>query len=272
VLGGAALVGSNGSVTFQSIDYPEVGTNGLELVLFGENKTVKPPPPPFSKPPTDPVVKIEYNVPNPATTGLDPTLVTSTYAILLACVTSTINPLSVLVASNSGSPQETDSASILPWWLSDVDLIDNFNDWSAIIMVRLRVCVAPIFASVNHIVQPILDLPGVHDASDLVLQAVQPAIQAAASTVEAIDHAMADIPFVRKLRSGWKIPRKISASPTSITNPELMNPTTPQASVTNLGIVIFISGCGHLIRTTRRKKSRAFHSQLLRPYSNRTEL
>jgi hypothetical protein len=272
VLGGAALIGSNGSVTLQSIDYPEVGTNGLELVLFGENKTVEPTPPLISVSPIDPVVKIDPKIPNTTTTGLDPTLVTSTYAVLLASVTSTINPMGVLVASNSGSPQETDSASILPWWLSDVDLKGSFNDWSAIIMFRLRVCVAPIFASVNHIVQPILDLPGVQDASDLVLQAVQPAIQAATSTIKAIDHAMADIPFVGKLRSGWKIPRKISASPTSITNPELMNPTTPQAPVTNLGVVIFISGCGHLIRTTRRKKSRAIHSQLLRSYSSWSEL
>ncbi len=272
VLGGAALIGSNGSVTLQSIDYPEVGTNGLELVLFGENKTVEPTPHLISVSPIDPVVKIDPKIPNTTTTGLDPTLVTSTYAVLLASVTSTINPMGVLVASNSGSPQETDSASILPWWLSDVDLKGSFNDWSAIIMFRLRVCVAPIFASVNHIVQPILDLPGVQDASDLVLQAVQPAIQAATSTIEAIDHAMADIPFVGKLRSGWKIPRKISASPTSITNPELMNPTTPQAPVTNLGVVIFISGCGHLIRTTRRKKSRAIHSQLLRSYSSWSEL
>jgi hypothetical protein len=272
VLGGAALIGSNGSVTLQSIDYPEVGTNGLELVLFGENKTVEPTPPLISVSPIDPVVKIDPKIPNTTTTGLDPTLVTSTYAVLLASVTSTINPMGVLVASNSGSPQETDSASILPWWLSDVDLKGSFNDWSAIIMFRLRVCVAPIFASVNHIVQPILDLPGVQDASDLVLQAVQPAIQAATSTIEAIDHAMADIPLVRKLRSGWKIPGKISASPTSITNPDLMNPTTPQAPVTNLGVVIFISGCGHLIRTTRRKKSRAIHSQLLRSYSSWSEL
>jgi hypothetical protein len=51
-----------------------------------------------------------------------------------------------------------------------------------------------------------------------------------------------------------------------------MNPTTPQAPVTNLGVVIFISGCGHLIRTTRRKKSRAIHSQLLRSYSSWSEL
>ena len=132
-------------------------------------------------------------------------------------------------------------------------------------------CVAPIIVSINHMAQPILDLPGVRDVSGLLLQAVQPAIHAATSTVDAIDQAMIELPFVRKLRSGWKIPRIISASPTSITNPAL-NPTTTEAPVTNLGVIIFISGCGHVISKTGRKKSRGIHSQLLRSYSNWTQL
>ena len=271
VLGGAALVGSNGSVTLQSIDYPDVSSNGLQLVLFGENKTVAPPPPPITGPPINPIVKIDPKIPNTTIIGLDPTLVTSSYTALLGSVMTAITPMSVLVASNSGSPQNTDSATIIPWWLTNVDLTENFNEWSAIIFVRMRLCVAPIIVSINHMAQPILDLPGVRDVSGLLLQAVQPAIHAATSTVDAIDQAMIELPFVRKLRSGWKIPRIISASPTSITNPAL-NPTTTEAPVTNLGVIIFISGCGHVISKTGRKKSRGIHSQLLRSYSNWTQL